>query len=96
MILKNSDRTPAQTSSPQHCLHALCHHRLENGSSRTSKPSNMTYNPLNAHSQTPANMDSQPFPIVSWNVGGLGGKHRKYIIKNWIWSLAISPLIIGR
>lgn len=33
--------------------------------------------------------------VISWNVGGLGGKHRKHIVKKWVKSLAIPPLIIG-
>lgn len=40
-------------------------------------------------------MDYQKCCIISWNVDGLGGKHRKYLVRNWIKTLPISPLVIS-
>lgn len=40
-------------------------------------------------------MNPQAFSIVSWNVGGLVGKHRKYLVKSWIKSLPSPPMITG-
>lgn len=33
--------------------------------------------------------------IACWNVGGLGGKHKKYLVMNWIKSLPTPPWVIG-
>lgn len=32
---------------------------------------------------------------MSWNIGGLGGKNRKYIVINWVKTLIPTPLITG-
>lgn len=40
-------------------------------------------------------MASQKWDIITWNVGGLVGKHHKYTVMDWIKTLPYPPLIIG-
>lgn len=40
-------------------------------------------------------MDALKCSIACWNVGGLGGNHRKYIVRYWIKAIPYPPWIIG-
>lgn len=40
-------------------------------------------------------MDLKKCSVACWNVGGLGGKHHKYIVRNWIRSLPTPPWVVG-
>lgn len=40
-------------------------------------------------------METQKWTILSWTVEGLIGKHKKYIVRNWVRSVSPLPLIIG-
>lgn len=54
--------------------------------------------PCTTHLSRPAYPDSiatQYSSLASWDVGGLGGKHIKYLVKNYVRSLSPTPLVIG-